>query len=115
MRRPCRSLFVGVLLFFTGVPNAQVPVSATFQTNNVRAVVNFNGTLFHDFQQGQFVSVQPGLAEKTLLRGAGIWFTNIDQAGNLQGAVQLTNQTDFYPGPPVEDASIVSQNLSLLN
>ena len=91
-------LFLTTLWAFTGLINAQTPANSTFQNNNVRAVVNANGAMFTDFQQGQFVPLQAGLAEKTLLWGSGIWMAGIDANGTLRGAVQVGNQSDFQPG-----------------
>lgn len=69
----------------TGLLQAQVaPVSATLDVNNVRARVNSNGTLFTDFTWGQFVPVQPGLAELPLIRSAGLWCSIEAVAGRGQ-------------------------------
>lgn len=86
----------------TGLLQAQIaPVSATLDVNNVRARINANGTLFTDFTRGQFVPIQPGLAEQPLIRSAGLWVMGRDQSGHLRGSVQVSGdsgQTDFHPG-----------------
>ena len=92
------TLLTGGILLITQLITAQTPAQATFENTNLRAVVNANGALFTDFQQGQFIPLQPGLAEKTLLRGSGIWMAGRDATGVLHGAIQLGSQSDFQPG-----------------
>lgn len=94
----------------------QAPASATLTTNRVKAVVNANGALFTDLQKGQFVApFIPGQPEIGLLRGAGLWLTGLDPAGNLKGAVQLFNtneKSDFSPGILDGDGLPASVNLT---
>jgi len=91
-----------LLMFLMGcfalTASAQTPAQATIQVNNVRAIVRNNGAAFDDGQQGQFVPVQPGLAQKTLVRNAGIWLAGLDPGGNLKGAVTTSAISDFQPG-----------------
>jgi hypothetical protein len=61
-------------------------------------LVQSNGIMFNDGQQGQFIPIQPGLAEKTLLKGSGLWFAGKDSEGNLRGMLTLNDQTDCTPG-----------------
>ncbi len=78
--------------------SAQTPVQSTVQVNNVKALISTNGTAFDDGQQGQFIPIQPGLAQKTLIRNTGIWLAGVDPGGNLKGAVSTSASTDFQPG-----------------
>ena len=84
---------------------AQNPASLSFQANQVRATINADGRLFSNGASGQFIPVQPGLAEQTLLRGSGIWVAGLDPAGNLKGSVTLPNQSDFRTGTLEFDGS----------
>lgn len=85
-------------------PFAQIAESHVVETNSMKVVFNSNGALFTDFQKGGFVApYQPGQAEHSLIRMAGLWMAGLDAAGNLRGAVQLYNeggQGDFTPGLP---------------
>lgn len=77
---------------------SQTPASSTIHVNNVKAVVNADGALFTDGVQGQFIPVEPGLAEISLLRSSGIWLGGIDPAGNFKGAVYTSGLSDFGVG-----------------
>lgn len=92
--------------------HAQAPVTATLEANNVKALLNVSGALFNNGIKGQFIPIQPGLAEKSLLRGSGIWAVGIDPAGNLRGAVAVNDQTDFQPGALSEDGSTANSELN---
>ncbi len=87
----------------------QVPVSATLQRNNVKAVVQSNGALFTDFSQGQFIApYQAGQPEISALRASGLWLGGVDPGGNLKVAAQLYNQNgsaDFQTGLHPENAT----------
>ena len=87
-----------VWLLCISAVNAQAPVSTTIEINHVRATVRADGGLFTNAQEGVFVPLEPGLAEKTLLRHSGIWMIGVDPAGNLKGAVSMNGQTDFQAG-----------------
>ncbi len=87
-----------VWLLCISAVHAQVPASTTIEVNNVRATIRADGGLFTNGQEGVFVPLQPGLAEKTLLRHSGIWMIGLDPAGNLKGAVSMNGQTDFQAG-----------------
>lgn len=96
---------------FLHTASAQAPVQSTVQVNNVKALISTNGTAFDDGQQGQFIPIQPGLAQKTLVRNTGIWLAGVDPAGNLKGAVSTSASTDFQPGSlSDEGTSIVDLN-----
>ncbi|MFK8103613.1 MAG: T9SS type A sorting domain-containing protein [Saprospiraceae bacterium] len=77
-------------------------VSATMHANNVKVTVNSNGSLFWDFQEGQFIAPYDDNApEISTMRASGLWLSGIDGAGHLRGAIQLYNEdqkTDFVPG-----------------
>lgn len=101
---------ITLLIVFAGATlTAQVPQSATLQTNRTKATFNSNGAMFTDFQKGQFIApYAPGEPEISLLRAAGLWLAGWDLAGNLKGAVQLYNtdgKSDFYPGV-LDDAGL---------
>lgn len=87
-----------LLLLLTCTLFAQAPAISTMQVNNVRAMFRADGTLFNDGQQGQFVPMEPGLAQKTLMRHSGIWIAGVDPAYNLKGSVSVNNSSDFQPG-----------------
>jgi hypothetical protein len=86
------------LALFANLLSAQSPAQATLQVNNVQVVVNSNGSLFNDGQQGQFVPQETGLAPVTLLRSAGAWLAGLDPAGNLKGSIHRNSGSDFQPG-----------------
>ncbi|MFN0213847.1 MAG: hypothetical protein ACKVT2_06285, partial [Saprospiraceae bacterium] len=87
-----------VSMLFLATVNGQAPASTTIAINNVSATVRADAGLFTTGQEGAFVPLQPGLAEKTLLRHSGIWMIGKDPAGNLKGTVSMTGQTDFQAG-----------------
>lgn len=91
------------LLLLSCAVIAQTPAISTLEVNNVRATIKGDGTLFND-GQGQFVPIEPGLAQKTLLRHSGIWIAGVDPAFNLKGAVSVNKQSDFQPGSLTNDA-----------
>ena len=91
-------LFALFLGGFFHLVSAQSPAQSTLQVNNVKALVRANGTAFDDGQQGQFIPIQPGLAQKTLVRNTGIWLAGVSPDGNLKGAVSTGASTDFQPG-----------------
>lgn len=93
-----RSIFSLGLASFASLLAAQSPAQATLQVNNVRAVINANGALFTDGQQGQFVPVTPALAPITLMRRSGAWMAGMDPAGNLKGSIHRNSGSDFQPG-----------------
>ncbi|MBP6812896.1 MAG: T9SS type A sorting domain-containing protein [Saprospiraceae bacterium] len=96
-----RSLLFFFLLGCLGIvlqAQSPGPASATIQANNVKAVINSDGTLFNDGQAGQFIPIDPGLAEITLLQGSGLWVVGKDLAGNVKGSVTVNEHTDFMPG-----------------
>lgn len=100
--KPFYYLFLA-FLFFAGAAQAQpTPVSATLQRNNVKAVVQSNGALFQNLNQGQFiVPYEPGQPEISALRGAGLWLGGVAPNGNLKVAAQLYNEAgkaDFQAG-----------------
>lgn len=87
--------------------SAQTPAQSTLQVNNVKAVIRANGTAFDDGQAGQFIPIQSGLAQKTLVRNTGIWLAGVDPAGNLKGAVATSTLSDFQPGSLNPEGSAV--------
>ncbi|GEM_PF-2498661 len=91
-------IFWSIMVCLSVVLSAQ-SVSKVIQRNAVKALIQSNGILFNDGQQGQFIPIQPGLAEKTLLKGSGLWFAGIDPSGNLRGIVTANDQTDCIPEP----------------
>ncbi len=89
--------FWGLMACLPAMLTAQT-ASTLIQRNNVKALVRADGTMFNHGQQGQFIPVQPGLAEKTLLKGSGIWLAGFDSLGNLRGMATVNSQTDCQPG-----------------
>lgn len=77
---------------------AQSPAQYTFQSTQLKATVHADGSVFKEGMEGYFIPLQPGLAEKTLLNGSGLWIAGISPAGNLTGAATLDNSSDFIPG-----------------
>lgn len=77
---------------------APTPVSTTIEVNKVRATLRSNGALFTDGQSGQFIPVEAGLPEKTLLNGAGLWVVGKTLSGAYTGAIHTSAKTDFIPG-----------------
>jgi hypothetical protein len=81
---------------------AQNVESAVFHINNVKAVIQSNGALFHAGQNGGFIApYEPGMPELSTMRAAGVWMAGLDPAGNLRGAVHLygeNGRADFQPG-----------------
>ncbi len=65
------------------------------QSNLVKAGVSTNGTMF---ENGQFIPQGTELPETSLIKGAGLWIAGLDPGGNLRGAVNRLNTTDFQPG-----------------
>jgi|APTNR8051073442_1049403.scaffolds.fasta_scaffold00497_8 hypothetical protein len=106
--KPFHYLLSAFLFFASTAQAQQAPVSATLQRNNVKAVVQSNGALFQNLNQGQFiVPYQPGQPEISALRGAGLWLGGLDPGGNLKVAAQLYNQAgkaDFQAGLHPEHA-----------
>ena len=80
-----------------------VPASFNFEVNNVKSVSLTNGSLFTDGSSGQFIPVEPGLAELSLLRSAGLWIAGKTPSGQYIGTVQTSTQTDLIPGLPSLD------------
>ncbi|MDX1911965.1 MAG: T9SS type A sorting domain-containing protein [Saprospiraceae bacterium] len=89
-----------VLLFGAASIAAQTPASVPIEINKVRTTVHADGSLFHHNSNGGFVPLQTGVAEKNLLRSAGIWLIGKDPAGNLKGAVASPSHQDFKAGLP---------------
>ena len=85
-------LISGILINCTLSTFAQ-QTSTVFEVNQVRATMLSNGQLFTNGQTGQFIPVEPGLAEKSLLQGAGLWVVGKTASGNLMGAVQTGAQS----------------------
>lgn len=82
--------------------------SAVLDVNNVRAVVNNNGALFWDFNEGQF-KIPVGNEEISTIRSSGLWIVGKDGKGNLHGHVQMYNdndRSDFGSGWMDKDGSI---------
>lgn len=65
------------------------------QANHVKAGISTNSTMF---ENGQFVPVGTELPEISLIKGSGLWIAGIDPGGNLRGAINRLNTTDFQPG-----------------
>jgi len=96
---------LSLLLLFAGIELGlaqSTPVSAVLQRNNIKAVVQSNGALFQNLNEGQFiVPYQFGQPEISALRGAGLWLGGLDPGGNLKVAAQLYNEAgkaDFQAG-----------------
>jgi len=111
-----RSIFYNPLLVFLAVihaAHAQSPAQYTFQSTRLKATVHADGSVFKDGMEGYFIPLQPGLAEKTLLHGSGLWMAGINAAGNLTGAAMLDQSSDFRPGalpvPADESAGNLTQ------
>jgi len=104
-------IFWSIMVCLSVVLSAQ-SVSKVIQRNAVKALIQSNGILFNDGQQGQFIPIQPGLAEKTLLKGSGLWFAGIDPSGNLRGIVTANDQTDCIPGLLTEDGGVYDPALN---
>jgi Secretion system C-terminal sorting domain len=78
---------------------AQQPaITVVLESNNVRAACSNNGALFNNNGEGAFIPVQPGLAQKSLLKGSGLWLGGFDPAGNFKSTIVLNDQSDFQPG-----------------
>lgn len=107
--KPFHYLLSAFLFFASTAQAQQAPVSATLQRNNVKAVVQSNGALFQNLNQGQFiVPYQPGQPEISALRGAGLWLGGLDPGGNLKVAAQLYNEAgkaDFQAGLHPQNAA----------
>jgi hypothetical protein len=84
---------------------SQTPTQTTIESNNVKAVIRSDGTIFNDGQQGVFIPVEPGLAFKSLIGHAGLWLAGIDPGGNLVASLQVNNKTDFQTGILDEDGN----------
>lgn len=104
-------IFMGIIVSLSSVLTAQ-SVSKVIQRNDVKALVQSNGIMFNDGQQGQFIPIQPGLAEKTLLKGSGLWLAGIDASGNLRGIVTANDQTDCIPGLLTDDGGVYTPALN---
>ena len=91
------------------------PQSATLNVNNVKVVVNSNGALFWDFQDGQFIApFTEGSDEISTMRSSGLWISGLDPGGNLKGAIQLYNDnnlSDFLPGLIVNNEAYKFNNI----
>ncbi|MCB0521886.1 MAG: T9SS type A sorting domain-containing protein [Lewinellaceae bacterium] len=75
-----------------------LPDTAFTNGNGIRALINANGALFHDFQKGQFLTDETG---RSLIRAAGVWIGGLDKGGGLKVSAQLYNEDgrqDFVPG-----------------
>ncbi len=75
-----------------------IPAQEYIHGNNIKAIVNANGLLFNDFEQGQFL---PDGANISPIKAAGLWLGGLDPGGNLKTAIQLYNEDgkqDFIPG-----------------
>lgn len=95
-----------LLLLFAATGHAQ---TYKMQSNNVKAAISSNGTLFAN---GQFIPIQADLPEKNLLNGSGLWFAGIDPEGNLRGAINRLGSTDFQPGALSTKAQGPASNLN---
>ncbi len=89
------TLFLPTLLY--AQPDT-IPAQEYVHGNNIKAIVNANGLLFNDYEQGQF---QPDGTNSSPIKAAGLWLGGLDPGGNLKTAVQLFNEDgkqDFVPG-----------------
>jgi Secretion system C-terminal sorting domain len=91
---------------------AQSPAQYTFQSTQLKATVHADGSIFNHGMDGYFIPLQPGLAEKTLLNGSGLWLAGINSAGNLTGAAMLDQSSDFRPGALPAPDSETAGNLT---
>lgn len=92
--------------------HAQSPAQYTFQSTQLKATVHADGSIFNNGMDGYFIPLQPGLAEKTLLNGSGLWLAGINSAGNLTGAAMLDQSSDFRPGALPAPDSETAGNLT---
>ena len=65
------------------------------QANHVKAGISTNSTMF---ENGQFIPVGTELPKISLIKGSGLWIAGVDPGGNLRGAINRLNTTDFQPG-----------------
>ncbi|MFQ5447071.1 MAG: T9SS type A sorting domain-containing protein [Saprospiraceae bacterium] len=72
--------------------------SLVIHGNNIEALLNSNGSLFWDGENGHFIAGEDG---RPTIRAAGLWLAGADAGGNLKGAIQMYNadgRSDFVPG-----------------
>jgi len=98
---------VWALLLATSAAFTQSPATATMHVNNVQAKFQADATLFNDGQQGQFVPMEAGLAQKTLMRHSGIWMVGMDPGLNLKGSVSVNNRSNFQPGGLTQETPFI--------
>lgn len=80
--------------------NGQAIAGGVLGTNNIRANINSDGTLFMDSSFSSLFEVPQGSGKQTIYAG-GLWIGGYDAAGSLKLAAQTYRQTgtDFFPGP----------------
>lgn len=91
-------LLLSLLPYFLLAQPSPAPDTAYTSGNGIKALVNANGALFYDFENGQFFPDESG---RSPIHAAGVWLGGTDEGGNLKVAVQRYNENgkqDFAPG-----------------
>ena len=85
--------------------HAQTWSNATLDINQVETIINSNGDLFWDYQNGHYEV--PNDSGASTVFAAATWIGGLDTSGTLHLAAQTYRQSgnDFYPGPVMYTSS----------
>ncbi|MFT6741803.1 MAG: hypothetical protein ACJAVF_003318, partial [Paraglaciecola sp.] len=86
---------------FTFSQTDTIPKSAVLHGNNISAIVNSNGLLFHDLENGEGGFTHDDYPGIPLIKSVGFWAGAVDPGGNLKVSVMDSRENgrrDFIPG-----------------
>ena len=88
-------------IFFIGMIGNLVSAQNFLDINNVKALINYNGSLFYDFNKNFPGFEVPKGSHNFTIFASTLWIGGFDAGGNLHEAAQTYNQSgpDYWAGP----------------